>query len=403
MSSPSLVQFKQRKAIAQLVKPYYLGMASASSDNKDDVACDECGAPASWADKNNLSWKQSLNDHLGRYLKSPRMWPIGYIIESPYSPFRLEIDMPDHKSWRDAFEDLLALGSGGQMISLESRKKEAEYAKRIWYDGISRDVSLVNDKLKSDAKYLALLKRIHDLAARKDFAPTLGAVKLAIPAKEKSTKQTVAAAESMIAVLKQQMGQSWPASSYKMRGQWMASLVSSGALPGWRTEIFDSSEGFQVSLSKLEGDPSDHDGQKMTESELKKQYEEGIPVQLGSPIWSTDAGYYPEPEDDGVKYPDLPIRPSILSQATSAECTKSDKGNISTQVTLINEFTDGTTERKEIIDNSSKVLEEIHRAYASMQERNAAVAVAVQETQCDMLAQSLEELEEVYEEELVSN
>ena len=380
-------------------------MASASNntDNQDDAACDKCGAPASWADKNNLSWTQSLDYHLNRYFKSPRMWPIGYILGSPYSPFRLEIDMPNHKSWRDAFEDLLALESGGQMISLESRKKEAECAKRIWHDGISRHVSLVNDQLKSDAKYLALLKRIHDLAARKNFVPTLGAVKMAIPAKEQSTKQTVAAAESMIAVLKQQMGKSWPASRYKMRGQWMASLVSSGALPGWRAQMFDSSEGFQVWLRKIEGDPSDPDGQQMTENEIKKQYEEGIPMQLGSPVWSTDAGHYPEPEDDGVVYLDLPIRPSILSQATSAECTKFEKGNISTKVTLTNQFTDGTTERKEIIDDSSKVLEENEKVYASMQVRNAAVAVAIQEAQHDMVAKQLEELEEIYEEELVSD
>ena len=372
-------------------------MASTSSDNQDDAACDKCGAPA------NLSWKQSLDYHLNNYFKSPRMWPIGYILESPYSLFRLEIDMPNHKNWRDAFEDLLALESGGQMINLESRKKEAEFAKRIWYDGISRQVSLVNDKLKSDAKYLALLKRIHALAARKNFVPTLGAVNLAIPAKENSTKQTVAAAESMIAVLRQQMDKSWPASSYKMRGQWVASLVSSGALPGWSAQTFDSSEGFQVLLGKIEGDPSDPDGQQVTEHELKKQYEEGIPMQLGSPVWSTDAGYYPEPEDDGLEYPDLPIRPSILSQVISAECTKSDNGNISTKVTLVNQFTDGTTERKEIIDDSSKVLEENERVYASMQVRNAAVAVAIQEVQHDMLAGQLKELEELYEEGLVSD
>lgn len=376
-----------------------MGMASASSDNQDDTACVNCGAPASWADSNssNLSWKQSLNQHLDKYMKSPRMWPIGYILQSSYSPFRLEIDMPDHQCWRDAFEDLLALESGGQMISLKSRQEEAEVAKRIWHHGISRHVSLVNDKLKSDAKYIALLKRIHDLAARENFAPTLGAVAEAIPAKEKSSKQAIAAAQNMIAGLEQQMGKSWPASSYKMRGQWMASLVSSGALPSWRAQMFDSSEGSQVGLSKIEGDPDDADGLRMTEGELKKQFKEGVPAQMGSPSWSTDAGHYPEAEDDGVNLRDLPIRPSILSQAISAECTKPGKGNISTRVTLINQFTDGRIEQKEINDDSSKVLEENERVYASMKERNAAVALAIQEAQIDMTASQFKELEESVE------
>ena len=245
-------------------------------------------------------------------MKSPRMWPIGYILQSSYSPFRLELDMPVYKCWRDAFEDLLALESGGEMISLKSRQKEAEVAKRIWHYGISRHVSPVNDQLRSDAKYIALLKRIRDLAAREKFAPTLGAVAQAIPAKEESSKQTIAVAQNMIAGLEQQMGKSWPASSYKMRGQWMASLVSSGALLGWRTHMFDSSERSQVWLRKIEGDPDDADGLTMTENELKQKFEEGAPAQVVRPAWSTAAGHYPEPEADGAKFRDIPLRPSIL-------------------------------------------------------------------------------------------
>lgn len=89
----------------------------------------------------------------------------------------------------------------------------------------------------------------------KTFISTLGAVAKAIPAKEESLKQTIAAAENIVALLKQQMGRSWLASSYKMRGQWMASLVSSGVLPGWLAQMFDSWKGSQVGLSKIEGGP----------------------------------------------------------------------------------------------------------------------------------------------------
>lgn len=330
-------------------------------------------------------------------MKSPRMWPIGYICQSSYSPFRLEVDMPDHKSWRDAFEDLLALESGGQMISSKSRQKEAGVAKRIWENVISRHVSIVNDQLRSDAKCIALLKRIRDVAARENFAPTLGVVAQAIPAKEESSKQTIAFAQDMITGLEQQMGKTWPASSYKMRGQWMASLVSSGALPGWRAQMFDSSDGSQVGLTKIEGDPADSDGLRMTEKELDEQFVEGLPSYVGSPAWSTDAGHYPEPEADGLNLRHLPLRPSILSQETSAECTKSDKGDIPTKVTLTNQLTDGQTEQKEIMDDSCKVLEENQKMYDSMKERNAAVAIATQEAQIDMMASHFKGLEEVVE------
>lgn len=318
------------------------------------------------------------------------MWPIGYIIHSLYSPFRLELEMPAHGSWRDAFEDLLALESGGQMISLESRKKEAEVAKRLWQDSVSRRVSIVKERLKSDARTMSLLERIRVLATRRNWADSLEVVLRAIRNQKKFSKQVVADGKSWIANLEEEMGKRRPASSYKMRGQWMASLVSSGALPGWQAQIFDSSEGFQVDLSKRDEDPADADGQIMTEDELKKQFEEGIPLQLGLPTWSTNAGHYPEPEmlpeeamDGGsighVKFQHFPLRPSIVAQIITAECAKSEKSKVSTKVFLKNIFTDGTIDDKEIVDDASRVLEETDDAYTSMQAKTTSRAIAIQE------------------------
>lgn len=378
-----------------------------NNENQDGTACDKCGAPASWADTSNLSWNQSLSHHMSTYFLSPRMWPIGYILQSPYSPLRLENEVPTH-NWRDAFEDLLALESGGQMISLESRRKESEVAKHIRYNGISHDVSLVNDQLKRNARYMSLLKRMRDLAARKNWTDTLQSVAEAIPVQEESSKQIIAAAEGMIATLEQNMGKSFPASSYKMRGQWMASLVSSGALPGWRAQFFESSEGLQVGLGTIDGNQDDPDGQTMTEFEIQKQFEEGIPMQLGNPSWSTNAGQYPDSKqvlqvakDDMsttfVEFSTPPLAPSILSQAITVERTEPEKGNLSNKVTLRNLFTDGTIEQKEVIDDSSKVLEEIHRVYASMQARSTAISLANQEAQYDSLDRQLKEPEEMDE------
>lgn len=386
-------------------------MASVSSDDRNDTACDKCGAPASWVDTipGNLSWKQSLKHHLDTYFASPRMWPIGYIIQSSYSPFRLELEMPDHHgNWRDAFEDLLALESGGQMISLESRKKEAEVAKRLWHDSVSLRVSFINDRLKSDARTMSLLQRARDLATRGNWAEPLEEVGKAIPAQEEYSKKLVADGKGWIANLEEQMGISRPASSYKMRGQWMASLVSSGALPRWLAQISESSEGFQVALSKYQEGPDDADSQSMTEMELKKQFEEGIPIQLGSPSWSTDAGHYPEPDmlreevmDGGnigyVKLQPFRLRPSILSQVISAECAQSEKSKVSTKVHLKTLFTDGTTDDQEIVDDASRVLEETDKVYNSMQARSASLGLALQEVEYDRIARSLQANEEIDE------
>ena len=56
------------------------------------------------------------------------------------------------------------------MISLESRRKEVEVAKRLWHRRISHNVSIVNDHLEYDVRYIFLLKRIQGFAARKNLA-----------------------------------------------------------------------------------------------------------------------------------------------------------------------------------------------------------------------------------------
>lgn len=92
-------------------------MASFPNDDHRDIASGNYCTPASWAESSSLSWRKSLQHHLATYLSSPRIWPIGYIVQSPYSPLRLEMDMPQGICWRDAFEDLLALETGSQMIN----------------------------------------------------------------------------------------------------------------------------------------------------------------------------------------------------------------------------------------------------------------------------------------------
>ena len=64
------------------------------------------------------------------------MWPVGYIIGSPYSPFHLELQMPK-RHWRDSIEDLLALEYGGEMINLDNRKEETEVGRQVRFERAS--------------------------------------------------------------------------------------------------------------------------------------------------------------------------------------------------------------------------------------------------------------------------
>ena len=73
------------------------------------------------------------------------MWPFGFLVSnSAYSPFQLERDAPG-VNWRDAFEDLLALESGGNMISADDRKMEKEVANRLYSEDIHDIVGHVNE------------------------------------------------------------------------------------------------------------------------------------------------------------------------------------------------------------------------------------------------------------------
>ncbi len=45
------------------------------------------------------------------------------------------------------------------MIDRESRNREAQIAKRVYHENIARDVSDINDRLKSNARRISLFNR----------------------------------------------------------------------------------------------------------------------------------------------------------------------------------------------------------------------------------------------------
>ena len=314
------------------------------------------------------------------------MWPLGYILGSDYSPLNLEQQIPTI-NWRDSFEDLLALESGTKMISAVSREKEAATASRIRNESVHDDISHVNQKLQRNQDYVVLLQKLREISLRRKSSAIVSMIdNEAIPYQKESSEIAIADGKALISSLKDL--QNMPASSYKNRVPWITSLISSGAMLGWESAIYDSADGWLADVYKTDSG----DGQMFSELDLAMIFKKGNRLDFRAPSWSTFEGSYnlnyPQIEElcpDGDTDADAEhtydtienLPPSILSQLTKVQRKKSWNGSIETRVVLINRFTDGTEEEKTIVNDASKVLEEVERAHASVKQRHHAIGLAL--------------------------
>ena len=332
---------------------------------------------------------------------SPRMWPVGYILESPYSPLQLEHKFPQN-NWRDAFEDLILLESGGQMISPDSRKKEADVAAILRSEEAHRHVSGLNQMLQFNEKNLKLYQRLHKQANLEKDERTIKVIDTeVIPTLKQGSEQAVTAGQEVIERLKTSKG--LPASRCKPRGKWIASLVSSGALPGWYSSLYFCADGSQVGILKPAGssdEPNMFDGQLFTELELEQRVEKGKPFDLGDPQWSTSTGQIPgisrqqnfdDLSENGGSWQDVVPRPFIAAQHTRAERTTHPNGTMSTKVVLENVFSDGKREEKIVVQDTGKVLEEVMNAQVSMEDQVNDVNTMLQEADHEALKKIVEQ------------
>ncbi len=317
------------------------------------------------------------------------MWPLGYILGSEYSPLNLEQQLPNF-NWRDRFEDLLALESGNKMISAVSRQNEAETASRIRYESVHDDISHVNQELQRNQDYVVLLHKLRELSVRRRDPAYVSMIdEEALPFQKESSEIAIADGKALIGSLKALRNK--PASSYKKRLPWITSLISSGAMRGWESAIYDSSDGWLADVYKADGSG---DGQMFSELDLAMIFKRGHRLDFRSPTWSTYEGFYnnsyPQIDElcpDGDADPDYQhtlntidnVRPSIMSQLTTVQRKKSWNGSIETRVVLKNRFSDGTEEEKTIVNDASKVLEEVEKAYNSAKERHHAIGLALWE------------------------
>ena len=217
---------------------------SSSQADDADRHCESCGAPASWADYINLPLNARILHSFSTYLASPRMWPVGYIIGSPYSPLQLEIEIPE-RNWRDRFEDLIALETGGQMISNESREKEAEVFFRLLCQESHEAVLRVNEKLERYSKRISIYERAGNFAARRANLDMVSSFETSAHQTRMESQELFDSGQAIISELKkfeqlEEADKPKRSGPSMMKGHWIASLFSRGALPGWRSRLYDS-------------------------------------------------------------------------------------------------------------------------------------------------------------------
>ncbi|KAL8765069.1 MAG: hypothetical protein Q9209_007730 [Squamulea sp. 1 TL-2023] len=333
-------------------------------------ACDKCNR----LDTSNMTWEDGMKNFFSTYFASSRMGPLGYILNNPYSPLYVERALPSH-NWRDAFEDLLAIDLTGKMINTEDRAAEDVVAARNRYDDASQAIQLLNytiqknEELKKfalESRNVAVDNRDDGAVARIDNAilPELKALREnhiseGIKCKEEYDKDMAATATSL-----------------KTRGQWITSLINSGALPGWRWTVRNSVDGPTVYIRRKHAPPELDAAVAMSELELNEHFEKGQPYNFDSPqplpeeklqMLVKNPPPAPDPAIGGSLLRKFwPSPSSILCQDVETEPVQLANGSPGVKVIIQNRLLNGKVATKEIVRQPGKVLEEIESARRSM-------------------------------------
>lgn len=261
------------------------GPGQPSGPDPGSVLRDNCKKSVLEPSQNteNVPLYERMRQVMNEWELSPRMWPVGYIIGSPYSPFRVEQELPN-RNWRNAFEDLLALESGDEMVSHESRKQEKAVAARVNWERANHCIGKLSQYNAREAPGFNLAQTIlNELkSSEHETDPALSSwLMKKIDIVKELAQRRVALAQTFKD--REETRREWSASRHKDRGQWMASLITSGALRGWRSTLEDSEDGDVIHLTKDLVAPEDQDGISLSERELHDHFEDGKPFEQGLP------------------------------------------------------------------------------------------------------------------------
>lgn len=305
------------------------------------------------------------------------MGPIGYVLDSPYSPLHLERDIPT-KNWRDAFEDLFAMDLGGGMISDVSRREEDAYAAKKRYDHTSEHISILNQLVQQNLQLEAMSLKMREATSKHQDKRGTEPI-YNILSKLRSSHEGLLP-EAHNAQVKFERRRSSSASSLKPRGQWIASLMTSGALPGWSSDTQISSKGIvMMQFKRRDAPPEFAAGVQTSELELEEIFGEGKPHRFSiaeelpqERLQTLRDGSLVVEDDPNLKFSKLmtdfkPSSSSILTQITETEPVKLSDGSVSTRVTIKNQLVDGRWVTKHFDREPGRVLEEVENARKSME------------------------------------
>ena len=304
-------------------------------------------------------------------LGSPRMWPIGFIIGSAYSPLRIEREIPN-RNWRDAFEDLLALNAGRDMMNPQSRKAEDEKAAETRYNFTSDSIQTFNN-IQHD--YLAFQEEM--IKFRRECVETGDSERVTILDK-KILPDAKSGIEVMVAHAKTvktsfEMHRNAKASDLKRPGRWITSLIANGAAPGWQSLTGNSVDGHVTTFARLDAPPELETGLVVSEVELEAIFSEGV-YNLVSPL-GLPLPWVSQLTNEGLNHSCavglrkryLPSPSSILVQKVRAEPIKLRDGSIGVKTYIANFLADNTVEEKEFFEEPGRLFEEMEHARRSME------------------------------------
>ncbi|KAI4223671.1 MAG: hypothetical protein L6R40_008492 [Gallowayella cf. fulva] len=292
---------------------------------------------------------------------------------SPYSPLRVERDIPS-RNWRDAFEDLLAIDLGGQMIGHEHRKAEDETAAKIRYDTASEAITLTNegvqDLLKRENKWLSWRNKCEANGDR-DLV-----MKIDAALQDLRSSREGLASEGADAKTEYEKNATASASSLKPRGQWIASLITSGALPGWESSMSNSLDGPVMFFSRHDAPPELQAGIATSELEMHEVFEDKQPHRIDSPqqipsdrirALAHPSRFQARVHASSYLQKIWPSPLSVLYQTARTEpANKAHGASGGFKVVVQNYLINGKVDTKEFVQQPGKLLEEVEKVRSSM-------------------------------------
>ena len=300
------------------------------------------------------------------------------------------------------------------MIDQESRSKESSIMESLFFRNLRRKVNSADAQVQWFKKLQDGAKDLRAVFARINAVPELQSIdRDFIPQLEKDSEAFVIVRDELVAKANRSDYKGLPASQYKGKGQWMISLISSGAITAWMAHRYDSSAGNQIHVEKQElNEDGEADGMTFTADDLKGKYDDGSLMQraLQVPLWTTALGQYPtlvaapDPHADQTisedssgpeaHIPQHQISPTMLvpnaflAQHLRAERTILGNGQMSVKVFIMNMLANGQNENKEFRDDPGKVTEEVQRARIS----NQIVLEAISEASYEQQIRSMKDI-----------